>query len=84
MTLKEFQQLQRRFDNLLSLDFVSITYDHQSQKATISFKVEPKVWIQRGRYSQQATLYQHLLHVENLHYDMINKPFNYTTKQQTM
>lgn len=76
MTLQEFQPLQRRFYFLLQLDFVAISYDPATQSAAISFKVEPKVWIQRARYTQLSALFQHLLYVENLHYDMVNKPYN--------
>ena len=75
MTLQEFIRLERRFDNLLKLDFVAISYNPATLTAAISFKVEPKVWVQRARYTQFAALYDHLLHVSNLHYDMINKPY---------
>lgn len=75
MTYQEFQRLERRFANLLDLDFVAISYDPVTLTAAISFKTEPKVWIQRARYTQQSALYDHLLHVSDMHYDMINKPY---------
>ena len=75
MTLQEYQRLERRFANLLQLDFVAISYNPATLTAAISFKVEPKVWIQRARYSQYSALYDHLLYVSDLHYDMIYKPY---------
>ncbi len=73
MTLQEFQRLESRFDSLLRLDFVAISYNPATRTASISFKSEPNVWIQRAHYSQYSALYDHLLHVSDLHYVMINK-----------
>lgn len=83
MTYQDFIRLERRYEHLISPQIINIRYEEKTQEAFLFFRIDEKIWVQKGRYNSFSDMYNRLNNISDLRNEMMNPKSSGSNGPQT-